>query len=392
MLRFAFLCALVFAAFLSRIAIAEGVGILALFAFAAHVVKTRSLGSVVVPPYFYPLAFYGFFSLLASLFAVHPARSLLQVRELLLFSVGLILVNVIRTKRQHDALVATLLLSGIVLSIWGISQYLSWSTDIRARIRGPVSHYMTYSGLILLLALLALSETLYGRRLRLLAAPAAVLLCLALLCTRTRSTWVGLFVALTLYILLRRARLFAYSPLIAILVLSFVPPPVFNRILSTFNRKDETVLSRYYLWQGGIRMIGDHPLLGVGPHMVKEVYMGRAPGYRPKVPYRDPRPPTKTDAHLHNNFLQIAAERGLPALAAWLAIFGVMLAEAARRFRDHPKDPGTVTALLCLTAFLAAGIFEFNFGDSEVLMALLTMVALPQTGLGLQPTQCRAPI
>jgi len=139
-------------------------------------------------------------------------------------------------------------------------------------------------------------------------------------------------------------------------------------------------------------MINDHPILGVGPHMVKDVYMGRADGYRPKVPYRDPRTPTKSDAHLHNNFLQVAAERGLPALAAWLAIFSVMLAEIFRQFRARPKDPGAVAALLCLTAFLAAGFFEFNFGDSEVLMALLTMVSLPDLGRQRWTTDRRAPI
>jgi O-antigen ligase len=51
-------------------------------------------------------------------------------------------------------------------------------------------------------------------------------------------------------------------------------------------------------------MVRDHPLLGVGPDQVKEAYTD--------YPWATRRP------HLHNNVVQIAAERGLPALAAWL--------------------------------------------------------------------------
>jgi hypothetical protein len=33
--------------------------------------------------------------------------------------------------------------------------------------------------------------------------------------------------------------------------------------------------------------------------------------------------------------------------------------------------------LACMTAMLAAGMFEYNFGDSEFLMLLLIVITLP---------------
>ena len=58
----------------------------------------------------------------------------------------------------------------------------------------------------------------------------------------------------------------------------------------------------------GARIVADHPLTGVGPNMVPRVYDQYRPDYAVN----------QTNPHLHNVPLQIAAERGLPALAVWL--------------------------------------------------------------------------
>ena len=73
--------------------------------------------------------------------------------------------------------------------------------------------------------------------------------------------------------------------------------------------------------------------------------------------------------------LQIAAERGLPALAIWLW-FVVSAARGlrppTRTTRDARRSP--TAALACVVAMLAAGMFEYNFGDSEFLMLFLLLV------------------
>ena len=82
--------------------------------------------------------------------------------------------------------------------------------------------------------------------------------------------------------------------------------------------------------------------------------------------------------HLHNVPLQIAAERGLPALPSgsgsssrWSAICAKRFAAGRHRdARGRRRSPPIV-------ALLAAGLFEYNFGDSEVLMLFLLIVTLP---------------
>ena len=115
-------------------------------------------------------------------------------------------------------------------------------------------------------------------------------------------------------------------------------------------------------------MIKDHPLVGIGPNMVLPLY----------AQYREPDAVNAVNPHLHNVPLQIAAERGLPALAVWLwFIVGLVVAlcrtaAATRRSACSPPSASRPSS-----SMLAAGMFEYNFGDSEFLMLFLILVTLP---------------
>ena len=114
-------------------------------------------------------------------------------------------------------------------------------------------------------------------------------------------------------------------------------------------------------------MIRDHPVLGVGPNMVEQLY----------AQYRVPEAVEKVNQHLHNVPLQIAAERGLPALLAWLSFVAILLVDLARRFHAGEQRFLAAVGLAALVSMLAAGLFEYNFGDSEFLMLFLMLVTLP---------------
>jgi O-antigen ligase len=117
----------------------------------------------------------------------------------------------------------------------------------------------------------------------------------------------------------------------------------------------------------GEHMIKDHPLVGVGPNMVQRRY----------AEYRDPMAVEKVNPHLHNVPVQIAAERGLPALAIWLWFIVSLIIMLAKRIGRPDTRVLAAAALAAITAMLAAGMFEHNFGDSEFLMMFLIIVTLP---------------
>jgi putative inorganic carbon (HCO3(-)) transporter len=187
----------------------------------------------------------------------------------------------------------------------------------------------------------------------------------ALLVSQTRSAWLGALAGLTLVAVLRAPKLLWLLAAGVVVVLAFRPAPVMRRMTFT----DVSSVDRYYMWQAGVDMVLDKPLFGQGPGMIPVAY--------PK--YRWPEAPSSTVPHLHNNPLQLAAERGVPCTAFWLWWLALALARALRERRLGGWDGRWVSvgSLGFLCAILVAGMFEYNFGDSEVLYVILILSVMP---------------
>ena len=246
-----------------------------------------------------------------------------------------------------------------------------------------MSHYMTYSGLLMLVICAAAARLIFGRRGRTWPALVMPALVVALALTLGRSAWIGASVAVALLLAIRDVRLTALMPVFIALLFAIAPGTVTNRVMSIFDVQDPTNQDRLAMIEIGARIIKDHPLAGVGPNMIPVVYAHYRPDYAINA----------VNPHLHNVPLQIAAERGLPALAVWLWFIVALTIAQIRLFRQHPalRGPGAhrrvrlgldirVTAaagIAAVAAMLAAGLFEYNFGDSEFLMLFLVLVTLP---------------
>jgi O-antigen ligase len=97
--------------------------------------------------------------------------------------------------------------------------------------------------------------------------------------------------------------------------------------------------------------------------------------------YRDAGAVLETTSHLHNVPLQIAAERGLPAMALWVWFVAAVIAGAVTLFRHAPRDGPlrflSAATLGCAVAMTVAGMTEHNFGDSEFQILFLVLITLP---------------
>jgi O-antigen ligase len=184
----------------------------------------------------------------------------------------------------------------------------------------------------------------------------------AVVISRTRNAWLGALVGLGVIAILRAPKLLWGLAAAVAVVLAVRPAPVVGRLTVV----DPSSVDRYYMWQAGIDMIRDKPVFGQGPGRILAVY----------PEYRWPQAPNALQPHLHDNALQIAAERGLPCLAWWLWFVAAAMGDAWREVRRGAGWPA-VAALAFLAAFMAAGLFEYNFGDSEILMFTLLVAAIP---------------
>ncbi len=104
----------------------------------------------VVPSFFVPLAAYAAWTLVSAAGSPQPIRSLVEAREVLLFLVVPAVYGLARGPRA--TVLATVILSvGAATAVIGIVQYAILEYDhLGQRPLGSMGHYMTYSGLLML--------------------------------------------------------------------------------------------------------------------------------------------------------------------------------------------------------------------------------------------------
>ena len=322
---------------------------------------------VDAPEFFWPLVGYSALTLLSAGFSRDPRASLEDCKQLSLFLIVPIVYDFARGSRARGML-TIVLTAGAASALVGIVQYSILNFDtLERRVQGTLSHWMTYSGTLMLVICAAVARLLYDMRDRGWAAVVVPALIVSLLLTFTRSAMVGLAAGVGVLLLLRDMRLVGVLPIAAAVILALAPTDLTRRIYSTIDLNDPTNRDRVAMARAGVEIVRNHPLTGVGPDMIKQVY----PDYRVATALMPVAP------HLHNVPLQIAAERGLPALAMWLwfvasALFGMFKLLGRTRHRVL-----VAAGIGVFVAMLTAGMFEYNFGDSEFLMLFLVLVTLP---------------
>jgi O-antigen ligase len=364
--RAAWLALLMFVAAL-QVSIFAAQALLAVTAGLWIALVVRNRERVEVPRMFWPLAVYAAWTVVAAAVAVDRGVSLRDTKQLVLFAIIPIAYRLLPGRRSLTA-VDVIITVGALEAIVGIVQYGILNFDnLGQRVQGSLTHYMTYSGVLMLVACTAAARIMFRGQDRTWAALVMPALLVALALTMSRNAWVGACVGIGLLFLLRDFRLVALLPVAAALFLAVAPAHLTDRLYSTFSLADPTNRDRVAMLKSGVRIIRDHPLTGVGPDGVRLVYMA----------YRDPMAERQLNPHLHNVPLQIAAERGLPALAIWLWFIFVLIRDLVRKTRSSPMRSLPTAALAGVVAMLAAGMFEYNFGDSEFLMLFLLLVTLP---------------
>lgn len=320
-----------------------------------------------VPAFFWPLAAYAGATLTSAAFSSNPAAGLVDSKQLLLFAIVPVVYQFARGTRA-PMIVQVIITVGAATAAFGVVQYAVLEYNhLGQRPQGSMSHYMTYSGLIMLVVTLATGRILFDREDRVWPALVMPALVVSLILTFTRSAWVGACAGVALLLALKDFKLVVALPVVAAILFALAPTQVANRFYSMFDPHDPTNRDRVAMLKAGAAMIRSDPLTGVGPNMVQALYPA----------YRDPSAVRPINPHLHNDVVQIAAERGLPALAVWLWF----VIDTARRLlgmiRQRRQLCLAAVALASLVAMLAAGLFEYNFGDSEFLMLLLVVLTLP---------------
>jgi O-antigen ligase len=331
---------------------------------ALVIVRHERIG---LPRFFWPLLLYAGLTLVSAAFSPDPRASLIDCKQLVLLLIVPVTYRLASGSRASTLMTVLVSFAAVAAAV-GIGQYGILQYDnLHRRVQGTLGHYMTYSGVLMLVIGAALARILFGERDRTWAVLVMPALAVAVALSLSRNAWVGACAATALLLALKDLRLLAVLPIVAAAFFAVAPGVITTRFVSMFDLQDPTNRDRLAMLRKGGHMITAHPVTGVGPNMVLRVY----------PEYRDPGAVERLNPHLHNVPVQIAAERGLPALAVWMWFVVSITMSLGRRFYAGRHRALTAAALAAVVAMLTAGLFEYNFGDSEFLMLFLILITLP---------------
>jgi O-antigen ligase len=337
-------------------------------------------------PLWQPVVAFSAVSLVSALASGHPVMALGACKGLLLVTALYVTVDVLSGPDDGHRFLSALLVVATVAAAVGVLQTAvcpgpaadygspAWLYHRCNRARGFFSIYMTLAGVLSLVLLANLPRLLPGARLpRWPTLPWLVSL-VGLLATYTRGAWMGFVVGvLALIPATRKGRWLLLGGLIVLGLTTLAGPQhLRQRFLTMGDPDDPTVKERVYMWRSGLTMWRQHPVLGVGPGGVKREYAS----------YALPEAVKKRTGHVHNTPLQVLVERGVLGLAAWVWIWAAFYARGIRLLRRLPSEARQERALVAgslaaITGFLVAGLSEYTFGDSEVVMVAWALMALP---------------
>ncbi len=351
-------------------------------ALLALLLQRRKLS---LPAYILPLCLYIAGTVISGLASGTPMLGMPQYKKVFVFLIVLCVVNTFRSVLEVRNLLLTIVGTSTLSAGWSLVQYWrKWdyahqngidfaSSYIAFRITGFMSHWMTFSGHIMIALLILMAFVCFAVCARAnwrWIAPVALLLAVALVLGQTRAMWIGTLIGMIYLLWQKDKRMILALPFLAGAVYFVSPENVQQRVVSIVQPRElDSNSHRKATWAIGWQIVKSHPLLGIGPQMVKyrnKEFVPRWLGTLPDGYYE----------HLHNIYFQTAAERGIPTLLMLLWMVAWILRDALRGLRFLALGAGDARFVLqaiiaVILSILVSGLFENNLGDSEVLLLFL---------------------
>jgi hypothetical protein len=260
--------------------------------------------------------------------------------------------------------------------------FSSWKASRKFRAAGFYGHYATFAEVLQLIGALAFGLFLAAftsrQQLRSVVSLGICIagIALALLFTVTRASQLAFMISSMASLILGSSRRF-------VLIASLIAVPLAaaglfylqqQRQVGFFDSKDGSIQWRQMMWRDGLRLLQESPrhlLVGVGMDSIKNRWAEWGffdKGWQPM-------------GHFHSTPMQIAVERGIPALLIWLIALGLYARTLWRGLKraslgDDWRSRGVLLGCMAaLIGFFASGLVHSNLSDQEVAMVFFILMA-----------------
>jgi putative inorganic carbon (HCO3(-)) transporter len=298
--------------------------------------------------------------LLSTALAIYKWESFVNSKRLILISVVYLVAHYVATEKKAVLFVGALVGVTALLSIIELFDYFEFHPERLFLFQ----HYMTTGGIKMIVLLMLFPFLLHQDtpgRYRILGLLAAIPTLLALVLTYTRSSWLGFIGGCVTIGVLKNRYVVPAVLLVVILFLLFAPIPLRERAYSIIDPNHPNNIGRVHLWTTGIKIFEDYPILGVGDSDLHRIYdRYRSPG------------DIEPGGHLHDNILMWLVTLGIVGCGVLVSLFVRIFSlefSAFRTLRNHWVGGSlALGALAVFVGFHINGLFEWNFGDQEIIL------------------------
>jgi len=294
-------------------------------------------------------------------FSTNFMQSVVFLKRMLLLPIVYFLATGIEDESDVKKVVYIFIIATGVYSFSGIISYIL-NPAVRVR---HIHNSMTAGGITMLsaLAAFAVGFKMKNNKWKVPVLFIGILNSVCLILTATRGSWVGFFAGLIVIFYYVNRKLLLFIPVILLIFYLLLPANFKYRVENIFNPKYSSNALRLHWWKKGVEIFKDHPIVGIGD-------VGAADVYRK---YKDP--DEEVIGHFHNNFVHIAVILGSLGLLAFSFMTISIFVNLSRQFKKL-KSGWCIAALAMFTAFHINGLFEWNFGDQEVITIIWFSIGL----------------
>ncbi len=309
--------------------------------------------------------------ILSTVFSQNPLQSLLFSKRILLIGIVYLFATVVISEALFARFVAILLGTSVIVALIGVGKLLFGDPVANTRL-GIFQFYMTTSELMMTASLLLLPFVVHRgtpRVIRWLALAGFTLVIVCLYATVTRGAYLAAAAGMVVIALVHDKRLLFVLLLLVLLTVLLAPPYVESRIMSILDLHHPENVDRLLLWSTGLKILADHPIVGVGDIDLHDLLVQYAPAGS-----------TIVWGHLHNTYLHLLVTLGLVGACAVVAMFVKMAVTEWDIYRQVRGQwlygSFALGSLAVFVGLLVNGLTEWSFGDQEVVIMLWTTLGL----------------
>lgn len=286
----------------------------------------------------------------------------------------LVFINEIKTKEEIKKIITLLLVSTVVASIYGLYQYYFLNYP---RIKS-FSFSLTFGNLIAVMIIFLTIFIFWGhlnKKNRIILFLLNILFSLNLVFAQSRGAWLAFIAGVFVLGLIKSRKLIIFFLIILAILFLVLPPQYTNRFKSSFDisydlENNRSNAYRIAMWVTALNILKDNPIVGLGYD-----------NYRTPLSdiYKIEAIKSEDFIHVHNTFLQFAAELGLIGLFSFLYL---IYFTSRKIIIDYLEETNIniklfhLSSIIMIVIYLVQGLTQYNFGKTEPLSLFWIIIAL----------------